>query len=148
MLAVPFLVLLVVFIAYLALVADRGLELAVLPGLLVPIAALVCLVAAVSTVLALVDVYNRDLRYVLHNLFTVWFFLVPIVYDQRMVSDLVRTLTSVDPMRWIIDQFRAVLYEGEFDPLVAFSTLAACAGLFVLALVAFSRLSTDVAKEV
>ena len=36
--------------------------------------------------LALVDVFSRDLRYVLHNLLTVWFFLVPIVYQRRMVE--------------------------------------------------------------
>ena len=49
-------------------------------------------------------------------LFTVWFFLVPIVYHQRMVSERVRTITSVDPMRWIIEQFRDVLYDGHPRP--------------------------------
>jgi lipopolysaccharide transport system permease protein len=148
-LAVPFLSLLVVFVAYLALLSDRGLELSVLPVLVVPLVSLVLLVAATSTILALVDVFNRDLRYVLHNLFTVWFFLVPIVYHQRMVSDVVRTVTAVDPMRWIIEQFRDVLYHGRVDdPLAAVVTLLACAGLFGLAMVAFSRLSVDLAKEV
>jgi ABC-type polysaccharide/polyol phosphate export permease len=99
--------------------------------------------------LSLLDVFNRDLRYVLQNLFTVWFFLVPIVYHHRMVSDRVRAVTAVDPMRWIIGQFRDVLYHGRVDGLLAPSlTLAACAGLFVVALVAFGRLSSDIAKEV
>lgn len=146
---VPFLTLLLAFIAYLALFADRGLELATLPVLALPLASLLLLVAAASTLLALVDVFNRDLRYLLHNLFTVWFFLVPIVYHQRMVSERVRDLTAIDPMRWIIDQFRDVLYHGEAgDPLAAVLTLGACATLFVGVLVAFSRLSVDLAKEV
>ena len=148
-LAVPFLTLLALFIAFLALFAERGVDLMVLPALAIPLMSLVLLVAAASTLLALVDVFNRDLRYVLHNLFTVWFFLVPIVYHQRMVSEQVRTVTSVDPMRWIIEQFRDVLYHGRFDePVAALATLGACGTLFVVALMAFSRLSVDLAKEV
>ena len=34
-----------------------------------------------------VDVFNRDIRYVLNNVFTVWFFLAPIVYPQRMTEE-------------------------------------------------------------
>ena len=145
---VPFLVLLVLFVAYLATVSDRGLEATALPWLLLPLSSVVLLVAALSTLLALLDVFNRDLRYLLHNLFTVWFFLVPIVYHQRMVSDRVRDLTAIDPMRWIIEQFRDVLYRGQVDVLASTVTLLACGGLFVGALVLFARLSVDLAKEV
>jgi ABC-type polysaccharide/polyol phosphate export permease len=145
---VPFLVLLMLFIANLALFTERGIDWAVLPGLLVPLASLVLLVAGLSTLLALVDVFNRDLRYLLHNLFTVWFFLVPIVYHRRMVSDRVRSLTSVDPMRWIIEQFRDVLYHGRFDALASFLTLAGTAAAFLFMLVLFTRFSADLAKEV
>ena len=145
---VPFLVLLVLFVAYLALFTERGIDASVLPALVVPLASVVLLVGGLSTVLALLDVFNRDLRYLLHNLFTVWFFLVPIVYHQRMVSERVRAVTAIDPMRWIIEQFRDVLYHGHFDALDSFLTLLACGGLFVGALVVFARLSVDLAKEV
>lgn len=147
-LAVPFLVLLVLFIGSLALFTDRGIEVGALPALVLPVGSLFLLVAAISTVLALVDVYNRDLRYVLHNLFTVWFFLVPIVYHQRMVSDTLRQVTSVDPMRWIIEQFRSVLYDGTYDLRASVLTLVACAGVFLVAMAVFIRASTDLAKEV
>lgn len=147
--AVPFLSLLAAFVVYLALFDDRGLNLSVLPTLALPIASLLLLVGALSVLLALLDVFNRDLRYLLHNLFTVWFFLVPIVYHQRMVSDRVRAVTAIDPMRWIIEQFRDVLYHGRWDdPVAPVLTLLACGLLFVGALAAFSRLSVDLAKEV
>lgn len=146
--AVPFLALLAGFCVVVA-ASDRGLDLGSLPALALPLTSLFLLVAALSVLLALLDVFNRDLRYLLHNLFTVWFFLVPIVYHQRMVSDRVRALTAVDPMRWIIEQFRQVLYDGDVSDLGAPAlTLLACALLFVGALVAFSRLSVDLAKEV
>lgn len=147
--AAPFLGLLLVFIGYLAAFSDRGIELGLLPVLLVPLASLLLLVAAASMLLALLDVFNRDLRYLLHNLFTVWFFLVPIVYHQRMVSDRVRSITAVDPMRWIIEQFRAVLYDGRIDDALPFAvTLLACTALFLVSVAAFGRLSADLAKEV
>ena len=41
---------------------------------------MVLLAATLAMLLALIDVFSRDIRYVLNNLFTVWFFLVPIVY--------------------------------------------------------------------
>lgn len=147
--AVPFLVVLGTFSLYLAVGTDRGLDLAVLPALALPLASLLLLVGALSVVLSLLDVFNRDLRYLLHNLFTVWFFLVPIVYHQRMVSERVRAITAIDPMRWIIEQFRDVLYHGHIPDLRAPAlTLLACAMLFAGALVAFGRLSVDLAKEV
>lgn len=147
--AVPFLALLVAFVAWLELLTERGVAWHALPALALPLASLFLLVAAASMLLALLDVFNRDLRYLLHNLFTVWFFLVPIVYHQRMVSDWMRDVTVVDPMRWIIEQFRAVLYHGRTGDLVeAALTTVACAAVFVVASVVFSRLSTDLAKEV
>lgn len=147
--AVPALVLLAATVTYVGLVHQRGIELRVLPAVLVPLASLVLLVAAISMVLALVDVFNRDLRHVLHNLLTVWFFLVPIVYHRTMAPGLLRDITVVDPMRWIIEQVRDVLYAGEVgSPLAMGATLAACAALFVAALALFRRLSVDLAKEI
>lgn len=146
---VPFLVLLVASIAYLAVVHPRGIVLSVLPALVLPVASLILFVASVAILLALLDVFNRDLRYVLNNLLTVWFFLVPIVYHRRMLDGPLRTATSADPMHWIIDQFRAVLYEGQVDDVAAMLlTLAGCAALFVGSLALFRRLAVDLAKEV
>ena len=96
----------------------------------------------VRAVQALVDELRRD------GQVTEEFFLVPIVYHRRMVSDRVRALTSVDPMRWIIEQFRDVLYHGRFDALPSFLTLAGSAAVFLVTLVLFTRLSFDLAKEV
>lgn len=149
--AIPFLVLLVAFSAYAVVLADGvPARAALLPVLVVPVVSTVLLVATVAVLLALLDVFTRDLRYVLHNLLTVWFFLVPIVYRRDMVGDgWVRTVTALDPMRSIIEQFRDVLHQGRVgDPAVYAVTLAACAGLFAGALALFRRLSVDLAKDV
>jgi ABC-2 type transport system permease protein len=147
--ALPFLVLLVAFVAYVAAFSDRPFDVALLPVLVLPVASLTFLVATVAMLLALLDVFSRDLRYMLNNLLTVWFFLVPIVYHRRMVSDEVELLTRIDPMRPIVDQFRDVLYDGQVDHLWAHGvTLAGCTVLFLAGLALFRRLSVDLAKDV
>jgi lipopolysaccharide transport system permease protein len=147
--AIPFAVLLVGFVIYLAVTGDVGFEPALLPALAVPIASLVLLTATAAVLLSLLDVFNRDLRYVLNNLLTVWFFLVPIVYRPDMVGERLRTLTVFDPMRLIVEQFRDVLYEGHIDdPLAHGLTLLVSAAVFVGGTFLFGRLSVDLAKDV
>ena len=147
--ALPFAVQLVVFTIVAIVATDAPIDPALLPALAVPVASLFLLVGALAMVISLVDVFNRDLRYVLNNLLTIWFFLVPIVYDRAMVSDAVRTATAADPMRWIVGQFRDVLHEGRIDdPAAHLVTLAVCALVFVGAAALFRRGSVDLAKDV
>lgn len=145
-LAIPFLVLLAGFVVW--LVATGEVRLLLLPWLLVPVAAVLLLVAGIASVLALVDVFNRDLRFVLNNLFTVWFFLVPIVYSGRMAGGRLDLVRSVDPMNQVIGRFRDVLYRGQVDPLAMAATLAAGAAAFAASLLVFRRGAVDLAKDV
>jgi ABC-2 type transport system permease protein/lipopolysaccharide transport system permease protein len=147
--AIPFLVLLTAFVVYVLVGDDVPVRAALLPVLALPLASVVLLVATIAMLLALLDVFSRDLRYVLHNVLTVWFFLVPIVYSRRMMSDRMRTFTAADPMRRIVDQFRDVLYDGKVESLLPHvATLAACAAAFVVGLTLFRRLAVDLAKDV
>jgi ABC-2 type transport system permease protein len=146
-LALPFALVLLGFVGWVAVTDD--LRLAMLPLLPVAVAALVLLVATLAMLLALADVFNRDFRQVLNNLLTVWFFLVPIVYRPDMVGERLQDITVLDPMRLIVEQFRDVLYDGHIDdPLVHGLTLAASAVTFVGGALLFGRLSVDLAKDV
>jgi ABC-type polysaccharide/polyol phosphate export permease len=73
---IPFLALLVAFSVY-SLVTDR-LQPEQIPLLLIPVVSVTAIVATLTMLTALVDVFNRDIRYVLNNVITVWFFLAPI----------------------------------------------------------------------
>jgi len=83
-----------------------------LPLLVLPLAALLLLVAGLSLMLALIDVYNRDLRQVLGNVLTIWFFLAPVVYRPAMVRGSLRSFVALNPMTPIISGFRNVLFWG------------------------------------
>ncbi len=135
------------FIVYLG--ATGRLSQALLPVLVVPLSALVLFTAAVAIVLALVDVYNRDLREVLGNLLVIWFFLVPIVYRQDMVTGRLGVLRSVDPMNLIVGQFRDILYWGQVSrPGHLLLMLVLCAGSLVISLTVFRRFAPQIPKEV
>lgn len=147
--AIPAAVLLVGFGAYLALDPGRELRLELLPVLLVPVVTAALVVTALSTALALLDVFNRDLRFVLHNLLTVWFFLVPIVYRPEMVGGELAWLRWVDPMHLVVEQFRDVLYWARMPSAGRLALgLALGAGLFAACRFVFAHLAPELPKEV
>jgi lipopolysaccharide transport system permease protein len=105
-----FLVTLTGFVGYLAIVGR--LTWTMVPLLVLPTVSLVLLVMGFGALLSLIDVYSRDLRPILGNLLTVWFFLIPIVYRQEMAGEGLLFLRSIDPMNMIVGQFRDLLYYG------------------------------------
>jgi ABC-type polysaccharide/polyol phosphate export permease len=142
-----FLVTLAGLVGYLAVTSQ--LDVVLLPLIVVPVLALYLLVGALAIVLAYIDVYNRDLRQVLGNLLTVWFFLVPIVYSQKMVSPDLRFLRSVDPVSMIVGQFREVFYYNRIaDPSHLAYVLLICASSFLAAILMARRVSRRLAKDI
>lgn len=142
-----FLISLAGFSVYLAVAGY--LRLVLVPVLILPIVSLLLLVMSLAMLLALIDVYNRDLRAVLGNLLTLWFFLVPIVYRQAMVGRKLGVLRSIDPMNITIGQFRDILLFGHIShPGHLALMLVICTSLFVASLAVFRRFAGDLPKNV
>lgn len=104
-----------IFIGYLAVVGR--LQLGTLIALVPPVVCVILFTMAFTMVLALVDVYNQDLRSALPFILTVWFFLVPVVYRPQMAPEVVRRILIPEPMHLVINHFRAALYRGRFPKL-------------------------------
>jgi ABC-type polysaccharide/polyol phosphate export permease/GT2 family glycosyltransferase len=105
-----------------------------LPTIVLPLLALYLFVGGLACLIALVDVYNRDLRQVLNNVLTVWFFLVPIVYRQNMISPRLHFMRSIDPANLIVGEFRDVLYFGHLSrPLHSVELLVFTLTFFLMA---------------
>jgi ABC-type polysaccharide/polyol phosphate export permease len=142
----PFTILLVGFVAVLAL--STGVELMLLPLLILPVAALLLFTSAVAMLLSLLDVYNHSMRFLIGNVLTVWFFLVPIVYRPDMAGLTGEILRSVDPINMIVGQFRDILYWGSISrPLHMALMLLASGAAFVISVSIFSRVAPEVPKE-
>lgn len=145
--AIDFTATLGIFVAYLAVRGD--LVWSALPGIVFPMAGVFLLVMALVLVVSLIDVYTHDLRHILGNLLTVWFFLIPIVYRPNMAPESVRYVRAVDPMQRIVAQVRATLHQGRWgDPADIAVMLGFCLALFAGALLLFRHSATDLAKEV
>jgi lipopolysaccharide transport system permease protein len=143
----PFLVLLTGSILYGVYSGQVSVEL--VPFLLIPLLALALIAVSGALILALVDVYNHDLRYVLANLLQFWFFLVPIVYRPDMVRGKLRALRSIDPMNMIVGQMRDVLYYGHFSrPLNSALMLGVCGVVFLLSVMVFRRVAPILPRDV
>jgi ABC-type polysaccharide/polyol phosphate export permease len=141
-----FLTTLVGFVVYLAV---RGLlPWKLLPLLPVPIVSLVLFTAGITMLLSLIDVYTRDIRLVLANAMTVWFFLVPIVYRPSMARGWLRSLRSIDPMNMIIGQFRNVLYDGHlYRPDHMALMVVVCTVFFIGSLAVFRHFSPNLPRD-
>jgi lipopolysaccharide transport system permease protein len=141
-----FIATLVGFVIVLACVGR--LNVVVLPVLVVPVACLYLLVATLGMLLALLDVYNRDLRRLLSNLLTIWFFLIPIVYVQNQAKVLV-PLRYIDPANILVSEFRNILAYREMPPWhTMLSGLVICPVIFALALLVYRRFDDRLPREV
>jgi homopolymeric O-antigen transport system permease protein len=145
--SIYFLITLTGFVAYLAIAGE--LNFSVLPFIFAPVLCVYLFVGALSVLLALIDVYNRDLRLVLANMLTIWFFLVPIVYHQQALGEGLQFLQSVDPANLIVGQFRDVLYYGSISHLGhMFELLGICLLTWLVCLELFRRHDPRLPKEV
>jgi ABC-2 type transport system permease protein len=133
------------------------------------IVAMVLLAAAMGIFLAAINVHVRDTQHLLELVLLAWFWLTPIVYPYRQVSDKAAAhglpvwLLMINPVVPIITVFQRVFYNrvslhGGSQPLLPntgvawylFFLVASAIGSFillVLALVIFGRFEGNFAEE-
>jgi ABC-2 type transport system permease protein len=138
---------------------------------LVPAAAvLLLLVSALAIALAAVNVYVRDAQHLLELGLLAWFWMTPIVYAYRLVSDRVGSWVLLNPMTPVVVTFQRAIYNRttytDGDPpnqvvhgilpdesLVWYLRNLAIVGvvslvLLALALTLFGRLEDNFAEEI
>jgi lipopolysaccharide transport system permease protein len=145
--AVFFLVNTLLFTIYLQFKGE--LHPAMLIVLVVPIVTLTLFTIGLSLILAVVDVYNRDLRQVLGNLLTIWFFLTPIVYRPDMAGSWASSFKAIDPMQVIIGEFRDVFIYGHVSYPAHYAAVLLTTFIFCLVVgVIFRSVTTHLAADV
>jgi ABC-type polysaccharide/polyol phosphate export permease len=88
------------------------------PILLLPVvvAVHVAFTAAVALVLAMANLFYRDVKYLFEVAITVWMFATSVVYPLDLVGGHLRLLLALNPMTPIIDAYRSVLLRSELPP--------------------------------
>jgi lipopolysaccharide transport system permease protein len=106
-----------------------------------------------SLLISALTVHFRDIRDILGNLLTFWFFATPVIYSLNFGSlqkyPLLRTLLNLNPMTHIIGGYHSVLYYGELIHWKKLGvTLVVSLLLFGAGYAVFDRLRDSFAEEV
>jgi lipopolysaccharide transport system permease protein len=149
--------------AVLVSLVDFAVGATVLVGLMiyyqvVPTAALVALpwvmavhimfTLCVSLVLAMANLFYRDVKYLFELVLTVWMFTSAVLYPVSQVGGLMGRIMALNPMTPIIEAYRDVLLRGTVPDPSFLATTAVSAVLLVVAWVIFHRAEYAFAENV
>jgi len=87
----------------------------------------VILTTAVALLLAMANLFYRDVKYLFEVVITVWMFATSVLYPVDRVTGWAGTLLRLNPMTPVIDAYRSVLLRGELPPMMPMATTAAVA---------------------
>ena len=100
-----------------------GWSLALLP---LVVASLVIFTAATALLLAMGNLFYRDVKYLFEIVIAFWMFATSVVYPIGRVGGRLGLLLTLNPMTHVIDAFRAVILDGRAPgPAFAITTAAA-----------------------
>jgi homopolymeric O-antigen transport system permease protein len=108
------------------------------------------LTLGLALIVSALTVHFRDLKDILSNLLTFWFFATPIIYPMSMAPGMGRTLLNLNPFTHLAVSYQEILfYDGPYGHwrwLLAL--LVASAALFLAGYFLFDRLRDSFAEEV
>jgi ABC-type polysaccharide/polyol phosphate export permease len=94
--------------------------------------ALAIFTAAIALLLAMGNLFYRDVKYLFEIVISVWMFASSVVYPVGQVGGRLQEVLALNPMTHLIDAFRAVLIDGVI-PAPAFFATAAVSIVLLLA---------------
>jgi ABC-2 type transport system permease protein len=107
------------------------------------------LVTSLTLIVAVGNVYFRDLEHIIGIFVMLWFFVTPIVYSIDTLPANLRNMFNFNPAAPIIEAYRAIFFYGRWPDWVILGWLAL--GLVLLLMIcwfAFMRLQRAVAEEI
>ncbi len=99
----------------------------------IPLLLLIQIVFTVGVVLlaSAMNVFYRDVRFVVPLGLQLWMYLTPIIYPLKMVPERFRTVYMLNPMAGVIDSYRRVILQGKW-PEMTYLLLAAAVSVMLL----------------
>ena len=105
--------------------------------------------AGICLLLAMGNLFYRDVKYLFEIVITVWMFLTAVLYPIELVGGRIGWLLALNPMTPIIDGYRDVLLRGQSPFSPAFTAAAAISiGVFVTAWLLFHRAEFEFAESI
>jgi lipopolysaccharide transport system permease protein len=104
------------------------------------LAGLVFFTLGASLFLASLNVWYRDIKYVVPFLIQTGLFVTPVIYPTTFLPERLQTLMALNPLAGIIEGFRACLISGRpLDPMLTGLSLTMSVVVFVFGLVYFRK---------
>lgn len=115
----------------------------VTPALLtLPLAvlALFLFIYGLSLVLTTLNVFYRDVRWFYDSVLLILFYMTPIIYPAKVVPEQFRFILDWNPLTWLLELFRAPIYEGRVPEAHEMAAgFGAAIGAFVLGWIVFHK---------
>ncbi len=117
-------------------------------GVILAMVVLTVFVTGIGLLLSMLNVYFRDLQYLVGIGLQLWFYATPIIYPISLVPARLRPWYSLNPMVGFVQIFRALLYDLRFPSLgtVAYVTAWSVAS-FVVGMAVFRKFEPRLAEE-
>jgi ABC-type polysaccharide/polyol phosphate export permease len=125
--------------------AVPGLVLLYLP---IVVFAHVLFTAAIALLLAMGNLFYRDVKYLFEVGITVWMFSTSVVYPIDRIGGRLGTLLALNPMTHLIDAYRAVLFENRLPGAAFVITMVVSFITLMVCWVAFHRAEFEFAENI
>ena len=97
-----------------------------------------------------INVYIRDLEYIVNFIITMLFYATPILYNADLFSkSSISFIFKINPMAYIVDAYRDILFYKKMPDILGLSVIVlVCVILFSIGLAIFRKLEKGFAEEV
>jgi ABC-2 type transport system permease protein len=151
---VSFLIELGVLCVFIVIISGIGLVPWIIPALFV-VVAISLYAAGLGLMFSVLNVYFRDLEYLVGIVMNLWFYLTPIVYPMSYVTDfaakhghIYEVLYRLNPMVEFVEVFRAFLYDHRMPGMASVGYILVWGvGMLVVGLAIFRRFEGRLAEE-
>lgn len=88
--------------------------------------------ASLALILASINLFYRDIQYLLNLLLSIWFYLTPVIYPVEQFPEKYRFIFSLNPMSVIINGYRQTILGGKDPNMTSFLAVAVFSILFFI----------------
>jgi lipopolysaccharide transport system permease protein len=104
---------------------------------------------SISLLLAMANLFYRDVKYLFELVLTAWMFLTAVLYPVSQIGGWMGFLMTLNPMTAIVEGYRDVLLRGHFpDPSSLLTTTIGSALFLLVSWLAFHRAEYEFAENV
>lgn len=109
----------------------------------------VAFTAGVALLVAMANLFFRDVKYLFEVLLTIWMFATPVVYPVERIGGSLGAVLALNPMTPIIDAYRSVLLLGELPKATGFAAVTLLSfALLCVSWLSFHRAEFRFAEEI